>query len=229
MPVDASGAPPRRGGRRLRQLPAFDLVVLLAFTALSLWVLALDLWQVAVHHRLWTGTDGSYVVDQMQYLTWIRSGSVHGLASNLFVLRPTPADYFQPAVAISSGITALGVAPWLSYLLWKPVALLATFFGARSYVRRSITGIWAQRAALVLGLFFASYSFVYGSWSVVGDLVPSYLLWGYPLALLSVAAILFALLFYDAGARRQNDACGHRLYSERWPARCIPGRARPSS
>jgi hypothetical protein len=194
----ATAEPARRRARGLRRRPpAFDLAILLVFTALALWVLALDLYQVIVHHRIWTGTDGSYVVDQMQYLSWIRGGSVHGLASNLFVLRPTPADYFQPAVAVSSAVTALGAAPWLSYLLWKPVAILATFIGARSYVRRSITGIWPQRAALVLGLFFVSYSVVYGSRSVVGDLMPAYLLWGYPLALLSVAAILFALLAYD--------------------------------
>ena len=32
--------------------------------------------------------------------------ATHGLAANLFVLRPTPADYFQPAVAISGLLSA---------------------------------------------------------------------------------------------------------------------------
>ena len=68
---------------------------------LSLWVLGVDLFQVVVHSRVWTGTDGVYIVDQMQYLAWIKSASQHVLASNLFVVQPTPADYFQPAVAIS--------------------------------------------------------------------------------------------------------------------------------
>ena len=54
---------------------------------------------MVVHHRVWTGTDGVYIVDQMQYLAWIRDASNHVLSSNLFVLRPTPHDYFQPAVA----------------------------------------------------------------------------------------------------------------------------------
>ena len=79
--------------------------------AVSLWVLALDLFQVVAHGRVWTGTDGVYLVDQMQYLAWIQSASHHLLSANLFVLRGTPADYLQPAVAISAALTALGVAP----------------------------------------------------------------------------------------------------------------------
>ena len=78
---------------------------------------------MVVNGRVWTGTDGVYIVDQMQYLAWIRDASHHVLSSNLFVLRATPHDYFQPAVVISGAITALGVAPWLSLLLWKPVAV----------------------------------------------------------------------------------------------------------
>ena len=65
---------------------------------MSLWVLALDLYQVVVHGRVWTGTDGVYLVDQMQYLAWIQSASHHLLSANLFVLHGTPADYLQPAV-----------------------------------------------------------------------------------------------------------------------------------
>jgi hypothetical protein len=178
-------------------IDGFELSVLAAFAGVSLWVLGLDAWQVAAHGRVWTGTDGSYVVDQMQYLAWIGDASRHGLVSNLFVLRPTAADYFEPTVAISGGLTTLGVAPWLSYLLWKPVAVGATFFAARAYVRRSVPGRSARRPALVLGLFFASFSVVYGSFGIVGDLLPVYLSWGYPFALLSVAAMLAALVAYD--------------------------------
>src|SRR5438105_2348822 len=114
-----TAAGPAAGRRRIDR---FELGVLVAFAAVSLWVLALDLWQVVAHGRVWTGTDGVYIVDQMQYLAWIRSASHHLLASNLFVLRSTPADYFQPAVLISGGLSALGVAPSLSLLIWKPVA-----------------------------------------------------------------------------------------------------------
>ena len=74
------------------------------------------------------------------------------------MLRATPHDYFQPAVAISGAITALGVAPWLTLLLWKPVAVVAGFWAARAYMRRSLTGLWERRAGLLLCLFFGCFT-----------------------------------------------------------------------
>jgi len=199
LATTAPPAPHPRSARasRRRGLDRFELVVLAAFGGISVWVLTLDLWQVVVHGRAWTGTDGLYLVDQMQYLAWIRDASAHVLASNLFVLRSTPADYFMPAVAISGGVSALGVAPWLALLLWKPVAVLAVFFAVRAYVRRTLAGLWARRAALVLGLFFGSFSVIYGSWGVLDDLLPGLEAWGYPFGLLALAALVAALLAYD--------------------------------
>ncbi|HUO71397.1 MAG TPA: hypothetical protein VMU39_11510 [Solirubrobacteraceae bacterium] len=185
-----------------RRLDRFDCGVLLVFSAISVWVLALDLWQVVVHGRVWTGTDGLYLVDQMQYLAWIRDASHHVLASNLFVLRPTAADYFQPAIMISGGLSALGMAPWLSFLLWKPVAVVGFFFAARAYVNRSLPGLWARRAGLVLALFYGSFTLVYGSVSVLGDLFPGFLSWGYVFGLLALAAMTAAFLSYDTARRR---------------------------
>jgi hypothetical protein len=188
---------------RTRRIDWFDRAVLATFGAVSLWVLALDLFQVIAHGRVWTGTDGVYLVDQMQYLAWIRDASHHLLASNLFVLRSTPADYFQPAVVISGGLTALGMAPWLALMLWKPVAVGAAFFAVRAYARRSLERHWARRAALVLALFFGSFSIVYGSFGVVGDLFAGFLSWGYTFGLIAVAVMLVALLAYDR--RRTAD------------------------
>src|SRR5437763_6656761 len=131
------------------KLDRFELAVLVAFAAVSLWVLGLDVWQVLAHGRVWTGTDGFYLVDQMQYLAWIREASHHVLASNLFVLRDTPSDYLQPAVAISGGLTALGVAPWVSLLLWKPVAVAGAFYAIRAYAGRKLAGVSARRGAVV--------------------------------------------------------------------------------
>src|SRR5436305_6982958 len=201
-PRPATVAPPRRR----RRIDGFDLAVLGAFGAVSMWVLVLDLWQVVAHGRVWTGTDGFYLVDQMQYLAWIRDASHHVLASNLFVLHSTPSDYFQPAVAISGGLSALGVAPWLSLLLWKPVAVGAAFYAIRNYALRSLTGLWPRRAALVLGLFFGSFSVIYGSFGVVGDLLPGFLSWGYTFGLLAVAALLGALVAYDRARGRPRLA-----------------------
>ena len=208
MRVEVGTSPPAAGrttaevappaGRRPRgRIDRFELGVLVAFGAVSLWVLALDLFQVVVHGRVWTGTDGIYIVDQMQYLAWIRSASHHLLISNLFVLRSTPADYFQPAVAVSGGLAALGLAPSIALLLWKPVAVIATFVAFREYVHRTITGLWPRRLALLLSLFFGSFTIVYGSVSVLGDLFPGFLSWGYDFGLLALACMVGALLTYD--------------------------------
>ncbi len=189
-----------RGPRR--RLDWFEWGVLGVFAALSVWVLAVDLVQQAAHGLVWTGTDGFYIVDQMQYLAWIKDASHHFLASNLFVLRGTARDYFQPAVAISGGLAALGMAPSLALLLWKPVAVLAAFLGVRGYARRSVTGLWARRAVLVLGLFFASFTIIYGNLGVLGDLFPAFLSWGYTFGLVALAAMLFALLAYERARAR---------------------------
>ena len=189
----------------------FELLVLGAFAAASVWVLALDLYQVIAHGRVWTGTDGIYLVDQMQYLAWIQDAAHHLLSSNLFVLRPTRADYFQPAVAISGGLTALGMAPWLALLLWKPVAVLGAFYGVRRYAHRSFEGTWARRSALLLGLFFGSFTVIYGSVGVVGDLFPAFLSWGYTFGLLALAAMLFALFTYERARGRAMSGDGRAI------------------
>ena len=167
------------------------------FAALSMWVVALDVWQMVDKGLVWTGTDGFFIVDQMQYLAWIQSASHHLLISNLFVLRATPSDYLQPAVVISGAIAALGVAPWLALLLWKPVAVVGIFLATRAYAYRSLEGRTAQRVGLILGLLFGSFSVVYGAFGIVGDMMPTWLSWGYPFGLMGVALIAFALLGYD--------------------------------
>ena len=189
--------PPVQAKPRQRRIDGFELSVLVAFSAVSVFVLAIDLWRVVFNGAVWTGTDGVYIVDQMQYLAWIRDASHHFLAGNLFVLRNTPVDYFQPAVVISGGLTALGMAPTLALLLWKPVAVVAFFFGVRAYARHSVAGVWPRRAVLVLALFFGSFTLVYGSWSVLGDLFPGFLTWGYVFGLLALAAMVWALVIYE--------------------------------
>lgn len=178
--------------------------MLVLFGALSLWVIGLDLWQVIEHGRVWTGTDGVYVVDQMQYLAWIRGASHNLLASNLFVLRGTPADYFMPAVAISGGLTALGVPVWLSLLVWKPVAVGAMFFALRAYMHRALPGSWERRIGLALGLFFGSATIIYGSVGTIGDLFLPFLSWGYTFGLLALAVMVFALVAYDRARREPS-------------------------
>ncbi len=174
-----------------------------AFALVSVWVLGLDLWQVIVNGRVWTGTDGSYSTDQLQYLAWIESASRHVLVANLFVLHGTPADYFQPAIAISGMLVALGMSPPLALLLWKPVAVVGMFFAARAYARRALPeeGRGAWLAVIALTLFYGSFTVVYGSFGVLGDLFPGFLSWGYPFALMALAAAVFALVGHESARR----------------------------
>jgi hypothetical protein len=203
----SSDLPPLRiEPRRRRRIDRFELGVLAAFAAISLWVLAIDLGRVIFDHAVWTGTDGVYIVDQMQYLAWIRDASNHFLVSNLFVLRGSPHDYFQPAVVISGALTALGVPVWLSLLLWKPVAVLTFFFAVRAYARRSLAGVWQRRVVLVLTLFFGCFTYFYGNWTVIGDLFPGFLTWGYTFGVTALAAMVWALVVYDQA----------RLSGRRW-------------
>ncbi len=197
----APGVDQRR--RRSRRLDPVEGAILVLFAAVSCWVLGLDLYQVVANGRIWTGTDGTFISDQMQYLAWIQSASQHGgLVSNLFVLHGTPADYFQPAVAISGGLTALGIAPWLVLLLWKPVAVLATFFGIRAYAHRSLTGVNARRVVIALALFYGSITTTgHGSWGPIGDLFPGFLSWGYSFGLIGLGLALYALVVYDRARR----------------------------
>ena len=185
------------GNKPRLRVDRVELLLLGLLAAMSMWVVALDLFQAVDAHRVWTGTDGFFIVDQMQYLAWIVSASHHLLAANLFVLRPTPSDYFQPAVIISGFITALGVAPWLSLLFWKPIAVLGTFLAIRAYAHRVLDGTGARRIAIALGLFFGSFSVVYGAFGIVGDMMPGWLSWGYPFGLMAVALIVFAMLSYE--------------------------------
>jgi hypothetical protein len=193
----ARGPEPYRAELRSRRfrIDPLELLVLAVFAAVSGWVLALDVYQVIAHGRVWTGTDGLFIADQMQYLAWIRDASHHVLASDLFVINQTPHDYLQPAVLISGGLTALGVAPWLSLMLWKPVGVVGGFLAVRAYVRRMVQGRWAQLAALVLALF-------YGWFGTLGDAWLPFWSWGYPFGLMAIAAMVAGLVAYSRARER---------------------------
>jgi hypothetical protein len=206
-PAPAAGQRPRPepaldSGRlaaaaRAWRIDWFERAVLAAFAAVSVWVLALDVWHAIGTGRVWTGGDGFWATDQFQYMAWVQDASRHLLVSNLFVLRSTPHDYFQPAIAVSGGLSALGVAPWLSLLVWQPIAVVATFYAIRGFVNRLLPDRGARLAALVLALFFGSFTIVYGVVQTIGDLFPPFLAWGYPFALLGMAAMVAGLLLHD--------------------------------
>ena len=168
--------------------------MLVVFAVMSVWVLALDLWWTVTQGRVWTGVNGVYVQDVTQYLAWIIDASRHVLVSDLFVLRATPHDYLQPAIAVSGGLVAIGVPPWLALLLWQPVAVGGLFLGARALVHHELRGRLSRRAALTLALFG-------GSIGTFQDLWLPWWTWGYVFGALSLAAMLMSLLTYEHAAR----------------------------
>jgi hypothetical protein len=211
LAVPAAGPPPPVAApKRARGLDRFEIVLLVVFAAVSAWVVALDVFHAARDGLTWTGTDGYYIVDQMQYLSWIQAAAHHGLISNLFVLRSTPSDYFQPAILLSGAVAAVGVPSWLALLLWKPVAVVTLFLAMRTVAYRAFTVTMHRRAALTLGLLFGSFTVIYGALGIVGDMMPTWLSWGYPFGLMSVALIVFALVRYDRMrlAGRPDWICG---------------------
>ncbi|PZS10135.1 MAG: hypothetical protein DLM64_09220 [Solirubrobacterales bacterium] len=179
-------------------LDGFELLALAAFAAVSMWVVFLDLRQDALRGLVWTGIDGEFPVDQMQYLAWVQDASRHLLASDLFWPRSSAGDYLQPMVALSGGLAALGVAPWLALLVWKPVAVGAMFYALRAFYRRVLPGAPQRRAGLALGLFAAT-------WGTLGDEWIPFVSWGYLYGLVALAAVLGALVAYD---RTRRDGRG---------------------
>ncbi len=129
------------------------------FAVLAIWAFAplvATVIHVAVHGGVLTGPYGSDFFDQFQYMAWIRDEGEHLLASNLWVIGPSPHDYLQPMYAISGLLWRLGLSIQLAYLVWAPVALLVLFLGSAAYVRRFLAERGAQAAALILVLFYHS-------------------------------------------------------------------------
>ncbi len=189
------------------RIDRFDFITLLVFSGLSLWLL---IWLASESrpNRIWTGTDGPFIGDQMQYLGWINDAAHHLLIGNPFQSIGTTGYYLHPGLAISGGLVRLGLSSSAAYLVWKPVAVIVLFAAVRFYVRRLVLGIAARRAALVLALFYLSPLSLLSdaNWLSVGDRLalqaigtemwPGLYLWGYPFTALSVAAIPLVLLAY---------------------------------
>lgn len=209
MAVTAHGEPWPPAGRLLgwsrsswRNLDGWEILILAVFAGLSIWVLAYDLWQAAALGHVWTGSDGIYPVDQLQYMAWVRDASHHVLVSDMYVLRSTPHDYLEPLVALAGGLTALGLAPWAALLVFQPVAVAAIFFAIRAYIHRSLSGRWERRAALILALFFGSFVVLFAPFGPVADEWIPFWTWGYLPGVFAIAALVGALVAYDRAMRQ---------------------------
>jgi hypothetical protein len=192
---------------------ATELAVPGLFVLISLWVLGLVLRQVIWHGRIWTGTDGIFVTDQMTYLGWITDASHHWLASDPFQIAPSPADFFQPLMFVSGRLVALGLAPWLALLLWTPVSVLGLLAVTVALTRATLPSPGARASALALALLYVGpgafiFDHLLDSHSATAlrfhqitfDVSLGFWSWGYSFGLIAVAAATGALLAH-AGRR----------------------------
>jgi hypothetical protein len=200
--------------RRLPMRPDwFEVLVLVALTGLASFVAATAAWR-ARGSLVWTGTDGPFIGDQMQYLGWIRD-SAHGvLIGNPFVLDGSHRAFAHPGLMISGVLNRLGLPAAAAYLVWKPIAIVALFVAIRAYVHRMLDGTAQRRVALVLAaLAFTPVPAVL-DWSnllehpifgrnivyfhaIAFDMWPTLYLWGYPFTALAVAAMVGCFLVYE--------------------------------
>lgn len=184
--------------------------------ALSIWGFAPVLWMLwhaATTSDVFTGADGPYAIDQMEYLDWVREGGTHVLIANEFTIGPVHAIFLHPMFVVSGALWRLGASLGLALQLWRPVAIVLLFAGTLAYVRRLLDGRRSQAAALAIALFFSAPVAALVNWAhigsastqldfriVAGELFTASRLWGYlpsiiaagvmPLFLLGVEAIL---------------------------------------
>jgi hypothetical protein len=209
----AERAAPAAPARRAR-LTRPELAALAALAGLSLLVLA----ALLTKGRALTGADGLLASDQLQYFTWIRQAGEHVLIGNEYDLMPDQRVFLHPGFLISGALHELtGISVPLSYLLWKPVAVLLLFWGTLRYVRRLLPAGGARTTALVIALFAvmpASAVVAWTSWGggprqytfdfIAGELASATYLWGYLMTAIAVALMPLVLLAVEDWRRTRR-------------------------
>ena len=177
--------------------------------------------------RVWSkggyvaGGDGYLVLDQMQYLNWLRQSGSHLLIGNLYDLAPGPRTFLHPGLLISGGLNALGVGATLAYVVWKPVAVLALWAGAVAWCRRFLPEGGRRVTAVALALFFASPLAALVGWSgwggfearfdfdfLSGELTTSNFVWGYYFTGIAVGLMPLGMLAHERGRTGLAAAAG---------------------
>ena len=213
----------RRGARtRPRPRAPPDVRALgVALGALAFAPLAGLLLRVASKGGHFAGGDGFLVLDQMQYLNWLRQAGSHLLIGNLYDLAPGPRTFLHPGLLISGALNALGLGPTAAYLVWKPVAVLALWAGATPWCERFLPrggGAWRRVA---LALFFSSPLAALVGWSgwggfdarfdfdfLSGELTTNNFVWGYLFTAIAVGLLPLGLLAHERGRTGLAAAAG---------------------
>jgi len=110
---------------RLRALAPWELAFLALVFAWAFAPVVVLVVESLRHGYTLTGADGPIPGDQLQYLAWVRDAGEHGLAANLFELRPSGHVFVHPMFTPSGLANRLGLPIPVAYWLWKPVAALA--------------------------------------------------------------------------------------------------------
>jgi hypothetical protein len=120
--------------------------------------------------RVFNGADQLDVVDQLQYLAWVRDAGQHVLISNQFDLAPSAHVYLHPMFALSGLAWRAGASLQLAYLAWRPIALAVIIIGFLAYVRRTVgPNSWLRATALFVALFFATPAWAISGWGDLGS------------------------------------------------------------
>jgi hypothetical protein len=193
-----------RAPRARIALDRVELGSLAALAGLSVLMLA----ALLTKGRAITGADGLLASDQLQYFTWIREASEHGLVGNRYDLAPDDRTFLHPGFLLSGVVHAVtGLSVPVAYLLWKPVAVGLTFAAALVYVRRLLPPGGQRHSALVLVLFAVMPAAPLVAWTgwggkprqysfdfISGEMWPGTYLWGYLMTAFAVFLMPLVLL-----------------------------------
>ncbi len=208
--IEAARAGTRRGAAV--RLGAVEWACLAGVTALALGPLAGLLLRVWSRGGVVAGSDGFLVVDQLQYLGWLRQAADHVAAANLYDIGPLRHTFVHPGVVLSGLLHKAGLGVAAAYLVWKPVAVAALFAGSLALVRARLGRSDDRGLALVVGLFFCSPVAALVGWAGLGGQetkfrldfstgelwIGSYL-WGYLFTAIAVGLLPLALVAYERG------------------------------
>ena len=155
------GLPPEGEGPRLaeRWVGRTLLAGLLVWSFAVVVVAFRGAWRT---HGVATAADSITPGDQLQYLAWARESADHLLVSNLFDLKPSHRVFFHPLYSVSGLASRAGLDIRIALLLWKPVGVVALFFGYRAYARRFL-GRSAALGAVAFALLVAPLGLALGN------------------------------------------------------------------
>jgi len=181
-----------------------ELGVLGLLVAVGAGPLVVMLLHAASEDLTFAGVDGPFAGDQFQYLAWVREYGSSVLADNDLDLAPSDGVFLHPMFLLSGLLVRAGVSVELAFQLWKPVAVVVLFLGARAYARRFLPDAWQRVAALAVALLFASPAIVLVGDDIIeatGETFTASMLWGYLPTAIAVGLMPFFLLGAERLAR----------------------------